>query len=156
MKMTLRTPAGPQVGNPAPDFTLLDHEGHTVALKDFLGRQPVVLVFYPGDETPGCIAQLCAIRDDWSEFKKYNAAVFGVNHADAESHAKFWRHHSLKTPLLVDDGRKVSARYGAVKKFFGHEIIHRSVVVIDKQGMIRYLKRGLPPVSDIINALATT
>lgn len=156
MKMTLLDKKGPQAGDRAPDFTLLDHEGNTVALQSFLGRQPVVLVFYPGDETPGCTRQLCAIRDDWSEFKKYNAAVYGINQADAESHTKFWRHHGLKTPLLIDEGRKVSTRYGAIKKFFGHEIIKRSVAVIDKQGSIRYLKRGLPPVSEIINALATT
>lgn len=144
-----------KVGDHAPEFTLPDHEGNIVALKNFLGRQPVVLVFYPGDETLGCVAQLCAIRDDWAEFKKYNAMVFGINHADAESHTKFWRHHGLKTPLLVDEGKKVSAQYGALKKFFGQIIIHRSVIVIDKQGIIRYLKRGLPPTSEILQALAT-
>ncbi len=139
-----------KIGDQAPDFTLNDHEGNIVALKNFRGQQPVLLVFYPGDETMGCTKQLCAIRDDWSEFQAYKVAAFGVNHADAESHTKFWRHHGLKTPLLVDEEKKVSALYGAVGKYFGHEIIKRSVVLIDKQGIIRYLKRGLPANSEIL------
>lgn len=141
------------IGNPAPNFTLLDHEGNSVSLAPFRHQQPVLLVFYPGDETLGCTKQLCAIRDDWAEFQKYHVAAFGVNHADAESHTKFWRHYGLKTPLLVDEGKKVSAMYGAVSKYFGHEIIKRSVVLIDKQGIIRYLKRGLPPNSEILEAV---
>ena len=141
------------VGDLAPDFSLLDHEGNIVSLQSFHNQQPVLLVFYPGDETLGCIKQLCAIRDDWAEFQIHHVAAYGVNHADAESHTKFWRHHGLKTPLLVDEGKKVSALYGAVGKFFGHEIIKRSVVLIDKVGIIRYLKRGLPPNSEILAAM---
>lgn len=142
-----------QLGDRAPDFSLPDHEGNVVTLSAFRGKQPVLLIFYPGDETAGCIKQLCAIRDDWAEFQKYNVAAFGVNQANAESHTKFWRHHGLKTPLLVDEGKKVSTLYGAIGKFFGHEIIKRSVVVIDKEGTIRYLKRGLPPDSEILQAV---
>ena len=141
------------VGMFAPDFTLADHEGNIVHLADFRGKQPVLLVFYPGDETMGCTKQLCAIRDDWAEFQKYQVAAFGVNHADAESHTKFWRHHGLKTPLLVDEGKKVSAEYGAIKKYFGKEIIWRSVVLIDRNGMIQYLKRGLPSDAEILAAV---
>lgn len=142
-----------KVGDQAPEFSLLDHEGNRVTLSDFKGQRPVLLVFYPGDETLGCIKQLCAIRDDWAEFQKYNVAAYGVNHADAESHTKFWRHHGLKTQLLVDEGKQVSALYGAISKYFGHEIIKRSVVLIDQQGIIRYLKRGLPPNSEILQAI---
>lgn len=142
------------VGQLAPEFTLPDHEGNVVSLASFRGKQPVLLVFYPGDETPGCTTQLCAIRDDWGEFERYHVAVFGINQADAVSHTKFWRHHSLKSPLLVDVGRVVSAQYGATKKYFGHEIINRSVVLIDNAGVIRYLKRGLPPDSEILAAVA--
>jgi len=142
-----------KVGDKAPLFTLLDQEGNKVALGDFRGKQPVVLIFYPGDETPGCTAQLCAVRDDWSEFKKYKAAVYGINHADANSHTKFWRHHGLKTPLLIDEGKKISAKYGALRKYFRATIIRRTVIVIDTQGVIRYLRRGLPPTSEIVQAL---
>lgn len=143
----------PLLNQEAPDFTLLDHEGNSVSLKSFRGQHAVLLIFYPGDDTPGCTTQLCAIRDDWAEFQKYGVMVFGVNHADAVSHTKFWRHHGLKTPLLVDPDKHVSKLYGATRKFFKTEIIHRSVVLIDKQGIIRYLKRGLPPDSEILSAL---
>lgn len=141
------------LGDPAPDFMLPDHEGNEVKLSSFRGRQPVLLVFYPGDETYGCTKQLCAIRDDWAEFQRYQVAAFGINHADAESHTKFWRHHGLKTPLLVDYGMKVSEHYGATRRILGKEIINRSVILIDKQGIIRYLKRGLPPDSEILEAV---
>ncbi len=137
----------------APDFTLIDHEGNKVSLKSFRGKNPVLLIFYPGDDTPGCTTQLCAIRDDWSEYKKCGVMAFGVNHADAESHTKFWRHHGLKTPLLVDADKSVSKLYGATQKLFKAEIIKRSVVLIDTDGIIRYIKRGLPPDSEILNAV---
>ncbi len=144
-----------RVGDKAPAFSLPDHEGTFVSLRAFQGLQPVVLIFYPGDETPDCIKQLCAIRDDWSAFKRYRAAVFGVNAGSADSHTKFWRDHSLATPLLVDEARRVAKRYGAVRMFFKTEIIRRSVVVIDTNGIIRYLKRGLPTTSEILNVLKT-
>jgi len=143
----------PLLNQPAPDFTLLDQEGNSISLQAFRGKNPVLLVFYPGDDTPGCTTQLCAIRDDWSEFQKYGVMAYGVNHANAESHTKFWRHHGLKTPLLIDEGKKVSALYGATRKFFNAEMIKRSVVLIDKEGIIRYLKRGLPPDSEILEAV---
>ena len=145
----------PLLSQEAPNFTLLDQEGNSVNLKSFRGKNAVLLVFYPGDDTPGCTTQLCAIRDDWAEFQKYGVMAFGVNHADAESHTKFWRHHGLKTPLLVDADKKVSALYGATQKLFTATIIKRSVVLIDKVGVIRYLKRGLPADSEILEAVKT-
>ncbi|TSC71614.1 MAG: peroxiredoxin Q/BCP [Parcubacteria group bacterium Gr01-1014_70] len=145
----------PLLNNEAPDFSLRDHEGNTVSLKSFRGKNAVLLIFYPGDNTPGCTAQLCAIRDDWAEFQTHGVMVFGVNHADAESHTEFWWHHRLKTPLLVDPDKQVAKLYGATKKLFKSEIIKRSVVLIDKQGIVRYLKRGQPPTSEILNVLKT-
>jgi thioredoxin-dependent peroxiredoxin len=141
------------VGAMAPQFTLPDHQGNTVSLSAFQGKQPVLLIFYPGDDTPGCTKQLCAIRDDWEKFRQHNVAVFGINHAGSESHGKFIKKYSLKNPLLIDTDKKVSTAYGATKKFFKAEIIKRSVVLIDKQGIIRYLKRGLPPDSEILEAV---
>ncbi len=142
-----------KVGDKAPAFALPDHEGVFISLRAYQGVQPVVLIFYPGDDTPDCTKQLCAIRDDWSAFKRLKAAVFGVNGGSAESHTNFWRAHGLKTPLLVDEERRVAKRYGAIRKFFKTEIIRRTVVVIDTNGIIRYLKRGLPPTSEILEAL---
>lgn len=141
------------VGDKAPDFTLKDQEGSTVSLAAFRGTQPVLLIFYPGDDTLGCTKQLCAIRDDWSAFTKRNVAVFGVNHAGSASHTKFVEKYGLTAPLLIDTDMKVSAQYGATKKFFGKDFIKRSVVLVDKDGVIRYLKRGLPPDSEILEAI---
>lgn len=143
----------PLLNQPAPDFTLLDHEGNRITLSSFRGKHPVLLVFYPGDDTPGCTTQLCAIRDDWAEFQKYGVMAFGVNPGNAESHMNFWRHHGLKTPLLIDEGKQVSGLYGATKKFFATEIIKRSVVLVDMAGTIRYLKRGMPSDQEILAAV---
>lgn len=138
------------VGDKAPLFTLSDEKGRQVDVESFQGKQPVVLIFYPGDDTPGCTRQLCAIRDDWAAFTSAGIAVFGVNHAGADSHQRFIDKHRLPLPILVDTGKTVSAMYGAIKKYFGKEVINRSVIVIDKQGIIRYLKRGLPPNSEFL------
>lgn len=137
----------------APDFTLADQEGNVVALSSFKSQRPVLLVFYPGDDTLGCTKQLCAIRDDWSEFQKYNVGVYGVNPADADSHTKFWRHHGLKTPLLVDTDKRVAKLYDATKKFFKTEIVNRTVVLIDRMGIIRGYWRGMPSTETILAAV---
>jgi peroxiredoxin Q/BCP len=140
-------------GNPAPKFTLKDSQGNKISLAQFKGQQPVVLIFYPGDDTPGCTAQLCAIRDDYSKFNKINAAVFGINQAGAESHNKFIEKYGFKFPILIDEGREVSKKYGAIKNMFGHESIKRSVVVIDKEGVIAWVKRGMPTDQEILTEL---
>ncbi len=142
----------PLLNQPAPDFTLFDHESNDVSLAKLRGR-PVLLVFYPGDDTPGCTAQLCAIRDDWSAFQSFRLAAYGVNPGSAQSHEKFWRHHGLKTPLLVDTDRRVAKAYGATKTFFGAEIIQRTVVLIDAAGIIRQYWRGMPSVATMLSAL---
>lgn len=141
------------IGSAAPDFTLKDHEGRSMSLARFRGTQPVLLIFYPGDDTPGCTTQLCAIRDDWREFRKRNVAVFGVNHAGTDSHTKFAKKYGLTVSLLIDEGREVSKRYGATGKFFKNEVIKRSVVLVDKDGIIRYVKRGLPSDKEILAAI---
>ena len=141
------------VGQSAPDFTLRDHEGNEVVLSSILKHHLVALVFYPGDDTPGCTTQLCTIRDDWADFQAANVLVYGVNPGNADSHTKFWRHHGLKTPLLIDTEMRVARQYHAVKKFFGHEIVDRTVVLIDQQGQIRFYQRGMPSTKEILAAL---
>jgi len=142
-----------EIGMKAPSFRLKDQTGQEVTLSDFKGKQPLVLIFYPGDMTPGCTMQLCAVRDDWSKFRTNGIAVFGVNHADAESHKKFIKKYTFPFPLLIDAGKKVSARYGATKPMFKAMVIKRSVVGIDKQGIIRYLKRGMPKNAEILKTM---
>lgn len=142
-----------QVGNQAPDFTLLDHRGNRITLQDYQNMQPVLLIFYPGDDTPGCTKQLCAIRDDAAEFEKYQVAVFGINPGGVESHQKFIRKYGLTASLLIDNKLTVAEQYGATRRILGKQIVNRSVVLIDKQGVIRYLERGLPPDSEILEAV---
>lgn len=141
------------VGDKAPDFTLPDQDGNDVTLSDFKGKKNVVLIFYPGDLTPGCTVQLCAVRDDWSKFAKADAVVFGMNHGDADSHTKFIKKYTFPFPLLVDKDKKVATKYGALKKFFKAVVIKRSVVVIDKDGKIVFLKSGMPKDTDILKAI---
>lgn len=143
-----------RVGNRAPLFTLLNHRGNKVKLADCLKKNAVILFFYPGDLTPGCTMQLCAVRDDWTKFKRRQAAVFGLNHGDAESHNAFVKKYTLPFPLLIDKNKKISEKYGAVKRILNVKVIRRSVAVIDKNGKIIYLKRGMPKNSEILKSLA--
>lgn len=141
------------VGDRAPTFTLKTQDGKIVSLADFKGKKNVVLIFYPGDMTPGCTMQLCAVRDDWSKFAQRDTVVFGVNHADAASHKSFTKKYTLPFPLLVDEGKRVSAKYEAIRSFFKAKIIRRTVVVIAKDGTIAYLRRGMPKNAEILKAI---
>ena len=137
------------VGTQAPAFSLLSSDGDTVALKDFAGKHYVVLIFYPGDQTPGCTAQLCAIRDDYSAFKEKNAKVFGVNPGDITSHKKFIAKQKYQFPLLVDENRAVAKAYGCD----GWPMVKRTVYVIDTAGKIILAKRGRPADEEILKAI---
>ncbi len=102
-------------GRKAAAFSLEDQSGKTHRLKDYAGR-PVVLYFYPKDDTPGCTREACAFRDAQPDFKKGKAAVLGVSILDTESKAKFARKHKVNFPLLADPDHEVAERYGAWKK----------------------------------------
>ncbi|MDD5438246.1 MAG: peroxiredoxin [Patescibacteria group bacterium] len=143
-----------KVGDKAPGFTLKTQEGKEVSLSDFEGKKPVILIFYPGDMTPGCTIQLCNIRDDWSKFEQSGAAVFGVNHADAESHSKFSGKYHFPFPLLIDTDKKVSKKYGAIKKLFSATVIKRTVVAIDKNGVIKFYRAGMPKDAEILKSIS--
>jgi peroxiredoxin Q/BCP len=134
------------IGGKAPDFTLLDGLGHAVHLAD-LRRQNVVLVFYPGDDTTVCCRQLCEFRDSWNAARACNTLVFGVNPQNAGSHQKFQERYEFPFPLLVDDGKRVAALYHA-----SSVIVRRTVYLIGPDGIIRYARRGKPPVSEVLAA----
>lgn len=138
-----------KIGQKAPDFTLPDSNGKKVKLSSYKNKKNVVLIMYPGDDTPGCTKQLCSVRDNFEDFKYEDTVVLGINHADADSHQKFIKKYGLKNPLLVDKGRKIIKKYEAIKLFFGNESTKRSVFIIDKLGLIRYIKRGLPDHSEL-------
>lgn len=136
------------VGAEAPDFTLPDQLGHNVKLSDLRGRN-VVLVFYPGDDTPVCTKQLCQFRDQWSAVKAHGAEIFGVNPQSASKHEKFHEKFHFQFPLLVDTGQKVAALYHA-----NGLIVKRTVYVIGPDGKIRFGKRGVPEPSEVLAACA--
>jgi thioredoxin-dependent peroxiredoxin len=143
------------VGDRAPTFTLADQDGNTVSLSDFKGKKRVILIFYPGDMTPGCTMQLCAVRDDWSKFRVLDTVVFGVNPADAESHTAFRKKYAFPFPLLIDKTKSVSTKYGAIRKFGALKLIKRTVVGIDTEGKIVYLRSGMPKNAEILKAIAS-
>ncbi len=146
---------GTQVGQAAPDFTLPDADGREWRLSDQRGKV-VVLLFYPGDETPVCTRQLCSVRDNWADFAQTGAEVVGLSTDSVESHRKFAAHHGLPLRLLADTDGRVRELYGARSLLPGRTA--RAVFVIDADGIIRY--RDVRPVgllrprdADIINAI---
>ena len=134
------------VGAAAPDFSLQDDGGRTVALSALRGRY-VVLVFYPGDDTPGCTKQLCQFRDDWSQAKARGAAVFGVNPQNAGHHASFRKKFKFPFPLLVDERQKVAEAYHA-----NGLIVKRTVYLIGPDGRILFARRGMPSPAEVLAA----
>jgi peroxiredoxin Q/BCP len=100
-----------EIGQPAPDFSLESDSGETISLESLRGR-PVVVYFYPKDDTPGCTRQACAIRDNWTEFGRLGATVIGVSPQSAESHRKFKQKYSLPFPLLADTDHAMAEAYG--------------------------------------------
>jgi len=133
------------VGTRAPDFELRDSSGQLVRLADFRGKKEVVLVWYPGDDTKICRQQLCAIRDDWAAVNAAQTAVFGVNPQNAGSHERFKQRYSFPFPLLVDEGQRVGRLYHT----YGW-IVRRTVYRIDRAGVIRFARRGVPPVAEVL------
>ena len=126
-------------GQPAPAFTLTSDAGEEISLESLRGRS-VVLYFYPRDDTPGCTAQACAIRDAWSEFEKAGAVVLGVSPDGEASHAKFKSKYDLPFTLLADTDHKLAETYGVWvekqyngKKYMG---VERSTFVIDADGNV--------------------
>jgi len=127
-------------GEAAPDFTLPADDGGKVKLSDLRGK-PVVLYFYPKDDTPGCTKEACAFRDRTADLKAKGAVVLGVSPDDVASHGKFRDKYSLNFPLLADTGHQVAERYGAwrEKNMYGKTSlgIQRSTFLIDRDGKVR-------------------
>jgi thioredoxin-dependent peroxiredoxin len=126
-----------EVGSVAPDFTLSSQSGEMVSLKDFFGKKPIVLFFYPKDDTPDCTKQACAFRDDYEEFGKLDAEVIGLSSDSVESHKSFAARHNLPFTLLSDEGSKVRKLY-RVPNAFGL-FPGRVTYVIDEEGMVRHI-----------------
>src|SRR5919202_2580790 len=127
----------PAAGARAPDFALPDANGREWRLADQRGRV-VVLLFYPGDETPVCTRQMCSVRDRWEDYAATGAEVVGISTDSPESHRAFAEHHSLPLRLLSDAEGRVAAMYGAKSWLPGRTA--RAVVVIDAEGKVRHNK----------------
>jgi thioredoxin-dependent peroxiredoxin len=142
------------VGDAAPDFTLPATGGGSVSLSDFTGH-PVVLVFYPGDDTPVCTKQLNTYNDEFAQFEQLDAHVLGISAQGLESHEKFSGKHGFKFPLLADTDKKVAGLYGTLGPI---GFPRRSVFIIDGQGVVRYAHRAIAgltyrPVSELVDVL---
>lgn len=134
----------PRPGDPAPDFSCAATDGSTIRLKDFRGRK-LVLYFYPMDDTPGCTAQACSLRDFNRDIAAKGAAILGVSSQDEASHKKFTSKHKLNFPLLADTGRSVAKAYGvAGSGLFGVAraltgMNERVTFIIDEKGKVAHV-----------------
>ena len=128
-------------GKKAPAFQLSDANGKTVALKDLLGANHLVLYFYPKDMTPGCTIEACSFRDNNDRLTALGAQVVGISADSSASHTKFTDKHGLNFPLLADPDNKVTGLYGVykMKSLYGRQFmgIERTTFVIDKSGVVR-------------------
>jgi peroxiredoxin Q/BCP len=144
-------------GQEAPDFELTSDSGDRVRLSQFRGR-PVVLYFYPKDDTPGCTTQACGIRDSYDEFEQLGAIVLGVSPDDESSHVKFKQKHGLPFTLLADPDHEVSEQYGVwgERSFGGNKYmgVERSTFLIDEEGRIAKVMRRVKPDSHVEKVLA--
>ncbi|KAL2553829.1 Peroxiredoxin Q [Forsythia ovata] len=122
-------------GSVPPPFTLKDQDGRNISLSKFKGK-PVVVYFYPADETPGCTKQACAFRDSYEKFKKAGADVVGISGDGAASHKAFAKKHKLPFTLLSDEGNKVRKEWGVPADLFG-ALPGRQTYVLDKSGVVR-------------------
>ena len=144
-------------GQPAPDFTLPTDSGDEISLTALRGK-PVVLYFYPKDDTPGCTVQALGIRDAWGEFERSGAVVLGVSPDSPKSHVKFRDKYSLPFTLLADEDHTVAEAYGvwveksfAGKKYMG---VERSTFVIGPDGTLAKVMRQVKPDSHAEDVLA--
>ena len=153
-----------EVGQRAPQFTLPDQDGTEVSLQELAGN-PVVVYFYPKDDTSGCTTQACGIRDQWSEFEEAGAVVLGISPDDVDSHARFAAKNDLPHRLLADPERTVIEEYGAwgTKSMYGKEYqgVIRSTVLVGPDGTVAEVwpkvqpKQHADAVLEAIRALET-
>jgi peroxiredoxin Q/BCP len=145
-------------GAPAPDFELRSDEGATVKLSALRGK-PVVLYFYPKDDTPGCTTEACEFRDAYDRFRKQGVEILGVSPDTEASHRKFKSKYELPFTLLADPEHEVAEAYGVwkEKKNYGktYHGVERSTFVIDAEGKVARAMRGIKPAGHAARVLET-
>lgn len=133
--------AGLTVGDIAPDFTAAASDGSTIHLSEQLGKGPIVLYFYPKDDTPGCTKEACGLRDRFTAFRNLKTTVYGISYDSVESHKAFVAKFNLPFLLLSDASHSIAKAYGADTFLFAK----RQTFVIDPQGKIAYINRSVRP-----------
>ncbi len=149
-------------GIPAPDFSLPDETGKIRSLAEFRGH-PVILYFYPKDDTPGCTTEACNFRDDYSQYTQAGVTILGVSPDSSASHTKFKGKYGLQFPLLADQGHKVCELYQVwgTKKRYGREYqgVFRTTFLIDKNGKIIHVFKDVKPAehsAEVLSELKTS
>lgn len=149
-------------GKPAPDFSLPDETGTMRKLSDFRGS-PVVLYFYPKDDTPGCTTEACNFRDDYSAYTQSDVVILGVSPDSPKSHQKFKEKYNLPFPLLADEDHSICSAYGAwgLKMSYGkeHEGVLRTTYLIGTDGIVLRVFHNVKPAehsAEVLEALKST
>lgn len=127
-----------KVGDQLPEISLNDQDGNLVNLHDFKGKNPLVVYFYPKDDTPGCTKEACEFRNEYDQFDQYDAKIFGISGDSEKSHQRFIAKHSLNFSLLSDKGRKAEKAFGVPRSLFGL-LPGRVTFVTDKEGVIQHI-----------------
>jgi peroxiredoxin Q/BCP len=144
---------GLKIGSPAPDFSAPASDGSRVHLLESLNKAPIILYFYPKDDTPGCTKEACGIRDNFAAFHDLKATVYGISYDSIASHQKFIQKYHLPFILLSDLDHSISKSYGADGLF----VAKRQTFVIDKRGVLIYINRSVNPAThsvELQNTLA--
>ena len=140
------------IGDKIPFFTALDNNGNIFEIKDYLGK-PLVIYFYPKDDTPGCTAQACSFRDQYEDFKELGAEVIGISSDSVLSHQKFVSKFNLPFILLSDFDKKIRKAFGVSRDYLGL-IDGRTTYVVDEKGIVQYIFDSTSSKKHITEALA--
>ncbi|PYP88058.1 MAG: peroxiredoxin [Blastocatellia bacterium AA13] len=146
----------PEIGKPAPSFSLMSHEGKQVSLKDYSGKW-VVLYFYPKDFTSGCTLEARNFQRDIAKYEQAGVVILGVSVDDVNSHKSFCEKEGLHFRLLADTDNKVSEEYNSVMEYQGKKLSARNTFIIDPQGKIAKIFMGVKPMQhseEVLAALA--
>jgi peroxiredoxin Q/BCP len=141
-----------KVGDTIPNFKAKDSNGNDFDSKNIVGRKPVVIYFYPKDNTPGCTAEACSFRDQYEDFKDLGAEVIGISSDSVASHQEFTKHYKLPFILLSDSDKKIRKLFGVHSRIFGL-LPGRVTYVVDKNGVVQMVFDSMLATKHIPKAL---
>ena len=141
-----------KIGDIVPNFTARDSHGEVFESQSVLGRKPLVIYFYPKDNTPGCTTEACSFRDQYEDFKDLGAEVIGISSDSVKSHHKFSKKHELPFILLSDEDKKMRQLFGVKNNLFGL-LPGRVTYIIDRNGVVIYIFDSMNAARHIEKAL---